>query len=74
MSGLTGQKSYELGEAPASPSSVTDGAMRLLSQAGLLPALAQGELGGEAGSGPGGRAQKHFLWILKGLACHPPAW
>lgn len=47
---------------------MTDGALQLLSQAGLLPVLAQGELGGEAGSGPGARAQQHFLWTVKGLA------
>lgn len=45
---------------------MTDGALQLLSQAGLLPVLAQGELGGEAGSGPGARAQKHFLRTLEG--------
>lgn len=58
------------GEAPSSPRRVTDGAVHLLSPAGLPPVLGQRELGGEAGSGLGAGAQRHLQWILEGPS-HP---
>lgn len=67
MSSLTGQESYKLGEAQPL---VCDRWSYAVSLPGgdSCQSLAQGKLGGEAGSGLGAGVQKHFLWVLEGLA------
>lgn len=62
---------------------MTAGAVHLLSRAGLLPVLSQGEPGGEAGSGLGARAEalpvvllcgEHICWkVVKEARVEPPS-